>query len=687
MQWFSDIRVGPKLIGSFMFVALVGVVVGALGLTGLLSLHSSIDVVTGDAVPSLVQVTAAQGDVQTAMSNTRAIGQTNSGLQKTQFAATAMRARQDALAQFKVYFAGIGDKSSQEYQRAEQTQALLQRWMPLDERAASLGAQSNDTANAMSDQISVGAENSVAQPLIANLNGLRQTLSTEVADKGAAADTSFHNAIVELVLVSLLALALANTLGVTIARSIARPLDEVQRAVTALGDGDITSLAAGVAAFAEGNLTVPVDSVATPPTYCSLDEIGMTAQVVRTTIEKVHMAIGAYDRARTQLAGLIGEVTHASDQVKLGSGQLAQAAQQIGQASTQIARSIEEVARGTSEQSKGSAVAITRMASLSAAIQQVATGAEAQREAVDDANTAIGQLRDSLGHTSRSVDAVAGAAGLAARTAKEGGAAVAETISSIDGVRAAVLSSSQQVEALGKQSQEIGHIVDAIDDIAAQTNLLALNAAIEAARAGEHGKGFTVVAAEVRKLAERSSNETKEITGRIAAIQRQVAEVVRAMAAGSSEVEKSATLGRQAGEALTGILGVVEETNSQAAAIITAVHDMTASVTAVEGAVEHVAEVAVSTTQAAGEMRQGALQVEGSVESIAAVSEQSAAGAQEVSASTEEQTASVEEMSAGAQNLATLAGDLQSLVARFTLDARTNTPVTPATGSHSVRAA
>ena len=381
-----------------------------------------------------------------------------------------------------------------------------------------------------------------------------------------------------------------------IARSVARPLEEVQRAVTDLGEGDITNLSEGAAAFAEGNRTVPVGTVAMLPTYGCRDQIGMTAQVVRTTIQKVQMAIGAYDRARTELAGLIGDVTHASDQVQSGSGQLAEAAQQIGQASTQIARSIEEVARGTSEQSKGSAVAITRMASLNTAIQQVATGAEAQREAVADANTAISQLRDSLGHTSRSVDAVAGAAGLAARTAKEGGAAVAETINSIDGVRAAVLSSSQQVEALGKHSQEIGHIVDAIDDIAAQTNLLALNAAIEAACAGEHGKGFTVVAAEVRKLAERSSNETKEITGRIAAIQRQVAEVVRAMAAGSSEVEKSATLGRQAGEAFTGILGVVEETNRQAAAIITAVSTMTGSVGTVQRAVEHVAEVAVSTT-------------------------------------------------------------------------------------------
>jgi len=138
------------------------------------------------------------------------------------------------------------------------------------------------------------------------------------------------------------------------------------------------------------------------------------------------------------------------------------------------------------------------------------------------------------------------AATQASQTAQDGGKIIDQAVTSIGSVACAVHQSAEQVEALGKRSAEIGQLVEAIDDIAAQINLLALNASIEAARAGEHGKGLTVVAAEVRKLVERSSNGTKEIGERIRSIQQQVAGMVAAMHTTSAAVTETALVGRAA---------------------------------------------------------------------------------------------------------------------------------------------
>ena len=395
-----------------------------------------------------------------------------------------------------------------------------------------------------------------------------EQIQQQSVDKGAAnTKTAYSTGETELFAALALAVLLAIGVGWYLARSIVKPFADVHRAANSVANRCLAELVDGLTALAKGDLTVAAHVSTTPPTYTSKNEIGATAEVTRTIIGRAQTGIQAYETARAELTDLIGQVARSSEQVNSGATQLAQATQQVGQASAQISRSIEEVARGTGEQSKESATAIEQMTALAGAVEQVASGADAQRRAMGQSDEAIVVLREALDDTTKRVEAVTGAAGRAATTAKEGGVAVAQTISSIESVRTAVTKSAEYVAALGTQSQEIGQIVEAIDDIASQTNLLALNAAIEAARAGEHGKGFTVVAAEVRKLAERSSSETKEITQRITAIQQQVADVVRAMQVGGSEVEKSAVLGRQASTALTSILGAVEDSHTQAAAI------------------------------------------------------------------------------------------------------------------------
>ncbi len=424
------------------------------------------------------------------------------------------------------------------------------------------------------------------------------------------------------------------------------------------------------------------------------DEIGQLARAFRQTIGYMqslatsanHMAQGdltvqvapqseqdalgtSFARMLTAMRQLIRQVVDNATTVEAASGQLAQTSEQIGEASTQIAKAIEEVARGAGEQGKTAGELREHTGALIASIGEVADGVARQLAAAMPITQALEDMATAIGAANQSLASVVEAADQAHASARDGGTVVAQTVASIESVRAAVTRSADQVATLGRHSAEIGQIVEAIDDIAAQTNLLALNAAIEAARAGEHGKGFTVVAAEVRKLAERSSSETKEITGRITAIQAQVREVVAAMQAARAAVEESAALGGQTQGALDSIVTVVGGTQAQVTRISAANENVAHNVKLITGLARSQNQVAEETAQATETMRARSERVERAIESIASASEQSAASAEEVSASTQEQTAGVEEMNAGVQELAALAARLRAAVGAFELEA------------------
>lgn len=262
---------------------------------------------------------------------------------------------------------------------------------------------------------------------------------------------------------------------------------------------------------------------------------------------------------------------------------------------------------------------------MSNAATQQAQGAEEQKNQTFQVAGAMQEMAATVSHVSKNANMAAGAAGQAAETARTGGKIVEETLIKMHGIAESVRKTAGKVQELGKSSDQIGEIIGVIDDIADQTNLLALNAAIEAARAGEQGRGFAVVADEVRKLAERTTQATKEIAQMIKSIQTETKSTVEAMETGMKQVEEGVDSTSQAGASLKDIIQMGERVREMISQIATA------------------ATQQLSTTE----------QVSRNIELISKITADSAASSQQ--------------SAKACQNLSTLGLDLQNMVRKFKL--------------------
>jgi twitching motility protein PilJ len=214
--------------------------------------------------------------------------------------------------------------------------------------------------------------------------------------------------------------------------------------------------------------------------------------------------------------------------------------------------------------------------------QQLAKASGAQSKQIASATETAGKVAAATEEVSGNAERASDVARHSVDVAHKGGDAVRRTIDGMNTIRETIQDTSKRIKRLGESSQEIGNIVELINDIAEQTNILALNASIQASMAGEAGRGFAVVADEVQRLAERAANATKQIEVLVRTIQTDTNEAVVSMERSTTDVVGGALLAENAGAALEEI----EQVSNQIASLV---QNISASSRQQSGAVQNIA--------------------------------------------------------------------------------------------------
>jgi len=252
-----------------------------------------------------------------------------------------------------------------------------------------------------------------------------------------------------------------------------------------------------------------------------------------------------------------------------------------------------------SEVSKQVGESDTAVRSISDVAKRMATGATNQTREVGTARQLVADVAKQITAVSTNAEGASSATQHTALTAQQGERAVEDVIQGMDSLRANVQSGAKKMKNLGDRSMEITSIVGTISRISEQTNMLALNAAIEAARAGEHGRGFRVVAEEVRKLAERASNATKDIEKLVKAITAETNETIRAIEQQTQVVEDESKTVGAAGESLRKIRTASDQSAGLVANITTSAKLQVEQALRVERSMESVSAIAADTEKGA----------------------------------------------------------------------------------------
>jgi len=330
----------------------------------------------------------------------------------------------------------------------------------------------------------------------------------------------------------------------------------------------------------------------------------------------------AFAKMTNGLRGLVRNVRDAASQVASASSQVAGASDESAKISLQTSSAIDEVT--------------STMHEMSVNVQNMVKSTQVQASSVSETSASIDEMVASIQRVADTAKVLLDISNRSREEVHSGISTMEKATEGLNKINTTIGASGQIIGALGQRADDIGKIIEVIDDLAEQTNLLALNAAIEAARAGEHGLGFAVVADEVRKLAEKSAQSTKEISELIQSIQKEARKAVENMDQSTSIVNEGLSLGQDLNTALRKISNVVTEVYKFAQEIGAATNEQSHGSTQIARATTRLNEITHEINSAVEEQASGAHAVVKAMERMRELVQQTTSGSTELAASAEQ---------------------------------------------------
>ncbi len=541
--------------------------------------------------------------------------------------------------------------SDQQKSALEKVQQLAHSWnaefaLPLAEKRKEVDAGNVTVAELQIFYLQKDASNWVKQ-FTEYLDIADQETKKTVQEKRRADETASTWTGVVALISTLAALGLGIFIAYSTARSITEPLTDLMRVAQQIGES--------------GDLDHNID-------IQRQDEVGQLAQTfakmvkylkemafVSEAIAGGDLAVEVQPRSKSDTLGhafqrmveglrsLVKSVRDASSQVASASSQVAGASDESAKISLQVSSAIDEVT--------------STMHEMSVNVQNMVKSTQTQASSVSETSASIDQMVASIQRVADTAKVLLDISNRSREEVHSGIGTMEKATDGLNRINTTIQSSSEIIDVLGTRADDIGKIIEVIDDLAEQTNLLALNAAIEAARAGEHGLGFAVVADEVRKLAEKSAQSTKEISELIQSIQKEARKAVENMDRSTSIVNEGLELGGELNSALKKISNVVTEVYKFAQEIGAATNEQSHGSSQIARATTRLNEITHEINSAVEEQASGAQAVVKAMERMRELIQQSTSGSTELAASSEQMSKMSRELLDSMNRFALESGD------------------------------